>query len=60
MKAVYYNEKQKQKYHTVGKVPKLNKKIVERGKIVPLIHKYMTPHLPSLAHSLQYELVWLS
>jgi hypothetical protein len=48
------------KYHTVWKVPKLNIKIVETGKIVPLIHIYMIPHLPSLAQSLQYELVWLS
>ena len=52
--------KKKKKYHTVWKVPKLDIKIVERGKTVPLIHKCMTPHLPSLAHSLQYELVRLS
>jgi hypothetical protein len=34
------------KYHTVG--TKSNRKIVERGKLIPLTHKYMTAHFPGL------------
>jgi len=43
------------KYHTVGTVPKSNRKIVERGKIkidTPT-HKYMTAHFPVLVQALQ-------
>jgi hypothetical protein len=32
------------KYHSVGKIPKSNIKVVERGKTdTPYMHKYMTP-----------------
>ena len=43
------------KYHTVGKIPKLNIKIVERGKIDPLAHTYMTVHFPSLVQARQLK-----
>ena len=36
------------KYHTVRTFPKSNRKIVERGKLIPLTHKYMTAHFPGL------------
>jgi hypothetical protein len=32
----------KMKYHSVGKTPKSNIKIIERGKLIPLTHKYTT------------------
>jgi hypothetical protein len=35
-------QSEKQKYDTVGTIPKSNIKIMERGKIDTLTHKYMT------------------
>jgi hypothetical protein len=35
-------EKAPKKYHTFGTVPKSRRKIVKRGKIDILTHKYMT------------------
>ena len=40
------------KYHTVGTIPKSNIKMVERGKIYPPTHKYMTALFP-LKQSIQ-------
>jgi hypothetical protein len=41
-------------YHNdnIGTVLKCNRKIVERGKINTLTHKYMTAHFPGLVHAL--------
>ena len=50
------------KYHTVGTVPKSNRKIVERGKIkidTPT-HKYMTVHCPGLVQALQSKVAGLN
>jgi hypothetical protein len=42
---------QEKKYHTVGTITKSNIKIVERGKIDTLSHKYT--HFPGLVQMLQ-------
>jgi len=47
------NKMKSQKYNTVGNLPKLNRKIVERWKIDPLTHKYITTHFHGLAQALQ-------
>jgi hypothetical protein len=44
------------KYHTVGTVPKSNRKLVEReakSKIDTPTRKYMTAHFPVLVQALQ-------
>jgi len=41
------------KFHTFGTVPKSNIKIVERGKIIHLTHKYMIAHFHGLVQTLQ-------
>jgi len=46
-----YNENTK--YHTVGTVPKSNRKIVERGKIGTSTHKYTIVHFPGLLYTIQ-------
>jgi hypothetical protein len=43
-------------YHTMGTIPKSNRKVVEReAKIVTpgFTHKYMTAHFPGLVQALQ-------
>ena len=44
-----------EKYHTVGTVPKTNRKIIERGKIDIVSHKNMTAYFPGQAYVLQYR-----
>jgi hypothetical protein len=51
------NEKNDQ---TVGTIPKSNIKIVERGKIDTLTHKYTTTHFPASVHALQLKVAELS
>ena len=47
--------KNKAKHHAFGTVPKFNEKIVERGKIDTLTHKYMTTCCSGLIQTLKYE-----
>ena len=39
-------------YHTVGRVPKSNRQIIE-VTLIPIMHIYMTVHFPGLVHTLQ-------
>jgi len=41
------------KYHTIGTVPKSNRKIVDRDKTGTSKHKYMTARFRDLVKSLQ-------
>jgi hypothetical protein len=45
--------KNKRKNHAFGIVPKVNGKIVERGKIDTLTHKYMTTRFSGLIQTLK-------
>ena len=36
---------------TIGTVTKSNRKIIERGKVDTLKHKYMTAHFPDFVHA---------
>ena len=53
-------QSEKQKYDTVGTIPKSNIKIIERGKINTLTHKYMTAHWLDLVHVLQSTVAGLN
>ena len=45
---------EEKKYITVGTIPKSNRQIVETNtKLILLIQKYVTAHLPDLAQALQ-------
>ena len=47
------NNNTKHKNTTVGTIPKSNRKIIEKGKIVTRTHKYMTDHIPGLVQAPQ-------
>ena len=49
---IYINKMKNKKYHTVGTIPKSNIKIVVRGKMIPITHKYMITHFPGLVQIL--------
>ena len=49
----------KKKYHTVWTIPKSNRKIVERGKIIPHNIQVQHAHFPGLVHSIQYKMAGL-
>jgi hypothetical protein len=42
-----------EKHYCLGTVSKSNRKIIERGKIDNIKHKYFTPHFPGLVQALQ-------
>jgi len=44
---------EKQKIADSWNIPKIQIKIVERGKIYNVAHKYMTDHIPGLVQALQ-------
>jgi len=48
------------KYHTAGRFPKSNRKIVKEAKSIPLTHKYMTAHFPDLVQALQSKVAGLN
>jgi hypothetical protein len=47
------NKMESKKYHTVATVQQSNLKIVQKGKMDTLTHKYMTDHVPALVQTLQ-------
>jgi hypothetical protein len=44
-----------EKHYCLGTVSKSNRKIIERGKIDNIKHKYFTPHFPGLVQALQLK-----
>jgi len=48
------NKRKNKRYYTIGKVPKPNRKIIDKDEIsIPLTHKYMTADFPGLVQALQ-------
>jgi hypothetical protein len=50
---IKWKQKQKQKYHTVGTVPKSIRKIVRNKGKIDTANKYMIAHYPGLIQALQ-------
>ena len=55
-KMKYYNrynvKKNDNKNHTIWTIPKSNIKTIERGKMIPLVYKYMSAHFLGLVQAL--------